>query len=125
MSEKLKLAYAIGASALPFVGSILASSGYDSGKAITEWYDKLNAPKLKPPNWVFAPVWSYLYTSSGYASYLVWSSGGGFSGLAQGPLLLYGATLIFNWAFSPIYFGRRDVKMVSLPVLVNNYVNDH
>jgi translocator protein len=113
MNNKLDLVKALGASALPLVGSALASSGYSQGSALTEWYDKLKRPKLAPPNWVFPIVWSYIYPSTGYASYLVWRAGGGFGGLAQGPLLLYAATLGFNWAFSPLFFGRRDVKAVS------------
>jgi translocator protein len=113
MSDKLELVKAIGATALPLVGSALAGSGYDQQNTLSEWYDKLKCSKLTPPNWVFPIVWAYIYPSTGYASFLVWRAGGGFGGLAQGPLVLYAATLGFNWAFSPLFFGRRDVKAVS------------
>jgi translocator protein len=111
--NKLEIARIVGASALPLVGCVIAGSGVDPEKAMTEWYDKLKQPRLTPPNWVYSAVWGYLYPTTGYASYLVWKTGGGFEGAARGPLMLYGATLGLNWAFSPLYFGRRDVKAVS------------
>jgi translocator protein len=98
------------ASILPNLGSL--SFIFVNNKAIKEWNDKLNRPKLRPPNWVFGPVWTFLYVSMGYASYLVWRDGGGFSGVARGPLIFYAALLGMNWAWSPIFFGARSVKWV-------------
>jgi translocator protein len=100
----------VGASVLPNLGGLVM--GFINKKAIKEWYDKLNLPKYRPPNWVFGPVWTSLYTCMGYASYLVWRDGGGFAGAARGPLALYAAHLGLNWAWSPVFFGARSVKWV-------------
>jgi translocator protein len=53
----------------------------------------------------------------GYASYLVWKEGGGFKGAAKLPLLLYAAQLGLNWAWTPIFFGKKDLKWSSVEVL--------
>ena len=48
----------------------------------------------------------------GYASYLVWREGGGFEGSNRLPLTMFGTQLVINWAYSPIFFGTRNLKWV-------------
>lgn len=40
--------------------------------AITIWYKNLNKPGFNPPNWIFAPVWSFLFLLMGISFYLAW-----------------------------------------------------
>ncbi|KAK7483215.1 hypothetical protein BaRGS_00025508 [Batillaria attramentaria] len=105
MSDYLKPALAV---ALPNLGGLAGVPINRRNRA--QWFDLLKKPAWKPPDRVFAPMWTFLYSSMGYASYLVWRDGGGFSGAAMKPLTVYGAQLVLNWAWTPIFFGLRSLK---------------
>lgn len=99
-----------GAVVLPNIGGV--ANGIITSRNIKSWFDGLNHPSFRPPNYVFGPVWTTLYCGMGYGSYLVYKQGGGFSGPAKFPLMLYGAQLALNWAWSPIFFHYHELKWV-------------
>lgn len=109
---KSNSAIASGAIILPNLGGW--AGAFITKKNIKPWYETLNAPTCKPPNYVFGPVWTSLYCGMGYASYLVYKQGGGFSGAAKFPLALYAAQLAMNWAWTPIFFHFHELKWVKI-----------
>jgi tryptophan-rich sensory protein len=70
-----------------------------------EWYRLLNKPSWNPPNWIFGPVWTALYTAMGVAAWLVWRRGGWST---QRPALMtFLIQLALNALWSPLFFGLR------------------
>ena len=68
---------------------------------IATWYATLSKPSWNPPNWIFGPVWTALYTSMAVAAWLVRRQGG----LWQWPLALFAVQLALNAAWSWLFFG--------------------
>ena len=71
------------------------------------WYERLAKPAWRPPNWLFAPVWSLLYLMIAASGWLVWRVAG-FSGGA-GPLAVYALQLGLNAAWTPVFFGLHRI----------------
>jgi benzodiazapine receptor len=74
--------------------------------AVRTWYVALDKPLFSPPNWVFAPVWTILYTFMGLALYLVWTRHvGGMRRVWWMRLFL--VHLVLNAAWSILFFGQQ------------------
>ncbi|XP_037793770.1 translocator protein-like [Penaeus monodon] len=109
----------VAAIAAPYPGA--AIGGYITSRNMKNWYmTKLRKPWWRPPNYVFGPVWTVLYSSMGYASYLVYRDGGGWKGAARLPLLLYGSQLALNWAWTPLFFGKKWLGWACIELVALN-----
>nr|XP_056701350.1 translocator protein 2 [Euleptes europaea] len=109
------LFHALGFTALPHLGGVLG--WLITRKEVPTWYESLKKPSWRPPNKIFPVAWTILYTSMGYASYLVWRDLGGFNHKAVVPLGLYGTQLVLNWAWTPIFFGAHNLKLALLDIV--------
>ena len=70
-----------------------------------EWYAVLKKPTWNPPNWIFGPAWSALYTIMAVAAWLVWRRGG--FKLNRLPLSLFLTQLLLNALWSWLFFGLK------------------
>lgn len=68
------------------------------------WYQALDKPSWRPPDWLFGPAWAVLYTLNAVAGWMVWRREG--LGLA---ILVYLASLGLNAGWSAIFFGLRRI----------------
>ena len=91
---------------LPNVGGSLIS-GLFRTKKDRQWYDNLKRPALSPPKWIFGPVWTALYLCMGASSYMIVKKGAPLL-----PLSIYGAQLLLNWAWAPIFFHLHRIDWV-------------
>ena len=74
-----------------------------------DWYERLRKPSWRPPNWLFAPVWTVLYLMIAFAGWLVWRSAG-FGG-ATTALALYALQLLLNALWTPVFFGLHRLDL--------------
>ncbi|MDQ0617102.1 TspO/MBR family protein [Arthrobacter globiformis] len=73
---------------------------------VTGWYATADKAPWSPPNWVFGPVWTVLYTAMAVAAWLVWRSR---SPERRAALTVYGVQLALNLAWTPVFFGMYPV----------------
>lgn len=73
---------------------------------VTGWYAAADKAPWSPPNWVFGPVWTALYTAMAVAAWLVWRSR---SPGSRAALVVYGVQLVLNLAWTPVFFGLYPV----------------
>lgn len=76
-----------------------------------EQFSALEQPLLAPPAWLFPVAWTILYILMGIASYLIYSvyrrSKKANKHFARTALIIYGIQLIFNFAWTPIFFNAN------------------
>jgi translocator protein len=80
-----------------FVGSRFTDTG--------AWYQALEQPAWQPPDWLFGPVWTLLYTMMAVAAWLVWREWG--RRAVGGALALFLVQLALNVAWSWLFFGQQ------------------
>lgn len=102
---KLVLAIIIAQSAGLF-GSIFTFTAIDS------WYKFLDKPSFAPPNWVFGPVWTTLYTLIGISLYLMWTN------KKKIILKLFWVHMFLNAIWSLIFFGMKNLGLAFIVILI-------
>lgn len=77
-----------------------------------EWYASLEKPPFNPPNWIFGPVWTFLYVLIGIAGWRVWRLQ-----RDSAAMVTWWVQLALNFLWSPIFFAARNVGL-ALVVIV-------
>jgi benzodiazapine receptor len=93
-------------SAFAFAALVFAAASTGAIFKPGAWYDSLSKPSWTPPPWAFPVVWTILYCMIAAAGWLVWQAQG--FGLA---IVLWGAQLVLNAAWSWLFFGRRRMDL--------------
>ncbi|MDO8341365.1 MAG: TspO/MBR family protein [Candidatus Woesebacteria bacterium] len=78
--------------------------------AIPTWYITLNKPIFNPPNYIFGPVWTILYTLIGISLYKIW--------IKKGSLKLFWVHLFLNTIWSPIFFGAKNLGVAFVVIIL-------
>lgn len=95
--------------------SIGAASGLVTVDAIETWYAHLNKPSFNPPNWIFGPAWTLLYTLMGIAAGLVWSSKVD-DGIKRKALIVFVVQFVLNILWSLIFFNLRSPELALVEI---------
>lgn len=96
-----------------FVVATLAAMVTDPG----EWYAQLEKPSWTPPDWLFAPVWTVLYTLMGVAAWMIWERRLQ-DPLARPALLLFLVQLMLNGLWSWFFFGQHAMVTAFVDILL-------
>ena len=96
--------------------------GYISGIAtqsgVNTWFITVQKPSFNPPNWVFAPVWSFLYILMGIAAGLVWSRIDYDSEAVRKALLFFAVQLALNALWSVLFFGLHNPLLAMVEIIL-------
>ncbi|HEY3373614.1 MAG TPA: TspO/MBR family protein [Candidatus Aquicultor sp.] len=90
-----------------------AIGGLVTAPAITTWYPTQRKPPFNPPNWIFGPVWTILYTLMGVALYLVWRRGDEAPEMKpqiNRAITIFGIQLGLNTLWSFLFFGLKSPR---------------
>jgi len=91
-----------------------ASASVFTEPSIPTWYAALIHPVFAPPNWLFAPVWTTLYVLMAVAAWRVWR----LSGTKSLEMGAYAAQLLFNFAWSAIFFAAHRIGLAFIDICV-------
>lgn len=83
--------------------------------AIPTWYAFLNKPTFSPPNWLFGPVWTILYTMIGISFYLIWIN---YKKNNSWAIKFFIFHLLLNSMWSIIFFGLKNLSLALIEIVI-------
>lgn len=102
--------------ALPAFGlavGLTAAVGALAVRDASTEYAGLARPQWAPPAELFGPVWTVLYVAIAVAGWLVWRRAGW-----HVAFLAYGAQLVLNALWTPLFFGAGRYGLAFLDIVV-------
>ena len=93
-------------------------SGQVTKDAIITWYQTIIKPSFNPPNWVFAPVWSLLFTFMGIAAGLVWNKIESNKEVVKKALIFFVVQLALNSLWSYLFFGLQNPLLALIEIVL-------
>jgi benzodiazapine receptor len=81
---------------------VAAVGGLATAGNVQGWYAAADKAPWSPPNLVFGPTWTLLYTAMAVAAWLVWRTE---AETRRPALVAYMVQLVLNLAWTPVFFG--------------------
>lgn len=107
---------------LQLIGLILICQGIGafgaliSANSVNTWYAGIIKPSFNPPDWIFGPVWTLLYIMMGFSCWLV-TLQESVLGHKRTALILFGAQLLLNGIWSPLFFGLKNPGLALIDII--------
>lgn len=100
--------------ALPWVGGCVLAGWSGTPFVIpaikSGWYDTIEKPPWCPPPGTYAPAWTVLYASIGYAAARVASAA---SAASRTALVIWSVHLGINLVWAPLFFGLKRIRLAA------------
>jgi len=96
--------------------AVAGISSIFTAHSLTTWYAALVKPPLNPPNWLFGPVWTLLYTLMAIAAWIVWKTRP--SPCRRRGLRLFCVQLGLNFLWTWIFFGYHQMGTAFVDIVV-------
>jgi len=116
MSDIKKSTQIIGLIGWLILTFIAAAIGSAASAESGLFYQQIFRPEWAPPAWLFAPVWTALYTLMGISAWIVWRVDGFRS--ARIALSLFILQLVFNAIWTWIFFVWKQGALAFVEILV-------
>ena len=94
-----------------------AGSGFLTVDSINTWYIDIKKPFFNPPNWIFGPIWTTLYTLMGVSAGLIWNTGAQ-DKAAKKALFAFIIHLTLNGLWSILFFGLKNPELAFAEILL-------
>lgn len=85
-------------------------------KSVSTWYPTLPKPSWTPPDWVFGPVWFFLYMMIALSGWLIYRAKP--SQKRNVALLLYGTQLFLNFIWPFLFFSLRNPALGLIDIVL-------
>lgn len=97
--------------------SAAALGSLATGTAIDTWYNSLVKPSFNPPNWIFGPVWTFLFAAMAIAAWRVYEKR--FTDVrVTSALNMYLIQLALNVMWSLLFFGMRAPQLALIEIVI-------
>jgi translocator protein len=94
--------------------SLGAWAGIATSANIDSWFETLKAPSFRPPNWLFAPVWTTLYILMGISFFMLLQSKTKLSKNKAITISVGQLALNTLWSFLFFYFHQLGIALVEI-----------
>ena len=91
-------------------------SGFFTVQGVKDWYLTLAKPNFTPPNYLFGPVWTFLYAFMGVAFFRILKKGKSIQKIKA--IRIYLWQLFFNFCWSFLFFSQHQIGLALIDILI-------
>ena len=84
--------------------------------SVESWYPTLTKPIFNPPNWIFMPMWTFLYIIMAVAAGLVWDKIKEQNEVVKKALAFFLIQLTLNAIWSYLFFGLKNPMLALIEI---------
>lgn len=96
--------------------SVGAISGIATSGSVNDWFVEIKKPFFNPPNYLFGPVWTFLYILMGISFYLILRSPN--NELRKKAIAVFYMQLFLNFCWSFIFFKFYMIGVAFVEIIL-------